>query len=210
MSKIFLTNNDKIYEGVVNLPLLDIKFLDIDIDLSDIDALVFTSKNSAKALELSNLIWKQIPAYCIAEPTSTYIKSLNANLVYTGTNGHGNEFAKQLISLLKDKKVLYLRAKEVVSDLESILESNGVLLSSLVVYETICSKLNNIEIEQDSTIIFTSPSSIKCFFKNFNWNDSFKAICIGKTTAKYMPKNINFQIPEKTSIEACINLAKLI
>jgi uroporphyrinogen-III synthase len=210
LSKIFLTNNDKVYEGVVNLPLLNIKFLDIDIDLSDIDALIFTSKNSAKALELSKLSWKQIPAYCISEPTAKYIKSLNSNLAYIGDDGHGNEFAKQLIPLLKGKKVLYIRAKEVVSDLEYILKSNNIDITSLIAYETICSKLNNIKIGNDSTIIFTSPSSIKCFLSNFTWNESFKAICIGKTTAKHMPKNINFQIPEKTSIEACINLAKLI
>lgn len=210
MSKIFLTNNDKIYEGVVNLPLLNIRFLDINIDLSNYDALIFTSKNSAKALELSSLNWKQIPSYCISEPTAKYLKSINSNIAYIGDDGHGNEFAKQLIPLLKGKKALYLRAKEVVSDLESILKTNNIDITSLVVYETTCSDLKSISIENDSTIIFTSPSSIKCFLNNFDWNDNFKAICIGKTTAKYMPKNINFQIPEKTSIEACINLAKLI
>ncbi|QOG11388.1 uroporphyrinogen-III synthase [Arcobacter sp. FWKO B] len=210
MSKIFLTNNDKIYEGVENLPLLDINFFDIGIDLSDADALVFTSKNSVKALEKSKINWKQIPSYCISEPTATYLKSLNANLAYTGTNGHGNEFAKQLIDLLKEKKVVYFRAKEVVSNLESILKTNNIDLTSIIAYETTCKKTNYIKIEKNSTIIFTSPSAINCFFENFNWDDSFKAICIGKTTASYLPKNINYKIPHKTSIEASINLAKLI
>ena len=62
--------------------------------------------------------------------------------------------------------------------------------------------------EDDSIIIFTSPSSVKCFFNKFSWNSSYKAIVIGKTTATYLPKEIkNYQISSSTSVKDCVTLA---
>ena len=54
-------------------------------------------------------------------------------------------------------------------------------------YNTKCKqKINKIP-EKNSIIIFSSPSTIKCFLNNFKWDSSYKAISIGKTTAKYFP-----------------------
>ncbi len=43
MNKIYLLNNLK-YEGVENLEVFKIEFIESDIDLSSYDALLFTSK----------------------------------------------------------------------------------------------------------------------------------------------------------------------
>ena len=69
-------------------------------------------------------------------------------------------------------------------------------------------KKSNILLEDNSIFIFTSPSSVECFFNQYSWNDSYKAIVIGKTTANYLPANINYKISSITSIEECIKLAK--
>ena len=83
------------------------------------------------------------------------------------------------------------------------------LIDELVSYETVCnSSLKSFELEEGSTIIFTSPSSVECFFKKFSWNSSFKAILIGKTTAQYLPKElVNYKISSNTNVKECIKLA---
>ena len=102
---------------------------------------------------------------------------------------------------------MYVKALKTVSNLPEILKENKVLLDELVAYETSCKKID-VELEKDSIFIFTSPSSVECFFKQYSWDDSYKAVVIGKTTAKYLPKNIKYEISSQTSVEECVNLAK--
>ncbi len=77
-------------------------------------------------LLLTNKIdWKNTPSILIAEATSNIAKSFGANIAFTGLSGHGNDFANELIPTLKDKKVLYIKAKT-VSNLPEILEEKMV------------------------------------------------------------------------------------
>lgn len=206
MSKIYLLSNIK-YEGVENIELFSINYLPKEINLDLYDALIFTSKNAIYSIDSFNKQWKNIPSYAIASKTADIIDNYGGNLEFTGTKSHGNEFAKELIPLLKDKKVLYLKASKTVSNLTEILKDNSINIKELTIYKTVCNKLNK-DLEKSSTIIFTAPSSVECFFKNFAWHESYKAIAIGKTTAKYFPKEINFQVSSQTSIQECIKLAQ--
>ena len=200
--------SDSHHEGVVNLPQIQINYIKHNIDFSLYEALIFTSKNGIKATDSFNQNWKKLPSYAIGEITAKTILTFGGHLVYTSTSAYGNNFAKELISLLKGKKVLFLRAKEVVSDLENILRKNGVFLDSKVVYETLCEDKKMIEFDADSVFVFTSPSTVKCFFKNYKWKDSFKAVCIGSVTAKALPLHVESYISEKQTIKASIDLAK--
>ena len=76
-------------------------------------------------------------------------------------------------------------------------------------WQTTCNDdLKIIDLEKNSTIIFTSPSSVECFFKKFSWHSSFKAIVIGKTTALYLPEYIkDYQISSTTDVKECVKLA---
>jgi uroporphyrinogen-III synthase len=206
MSKIYLLNNLK-YEGVENLEVFGIDYLESKIDLSKYDALIFTSKNAIYSLDSFNQTWKSIPAYAIAPKTANIINEYEGNLAFTGFSSHGNEFAKELILLLKNKKTLYVRALKTVSNIMDILKENSIDIDELITYKTSCKK-SEVVLEKDSVFIFSAPSSVECFFKNYTWDDSYKAIVIGKTTAKYLPSNIKYSISEKTSIDECIKLAK--
>jgi len=78
----------------------------------------------------------------------------------------------------------------------------------LIVYETVCTQFDtNIKLPKNATIIFSSPSTIKCFLKNIEWDESFKAISIGDTTAKFFPSHIIPTIADKTSLESCVQKA---
>uniref|UniRef100_UPI004048D339 uroporphyrinogen-III synthase n=1 Tax=Aliarcobacter sp. TaxID=2321116 RepID=UPI004048D339 len=206
MPKIYLLSNQK-YIDVENLEVFQIEYIKSEIDLSKYDALVFTSKNAVYSLDSFNKDWKKIPSFVIAPKTANVIEKLGGKVIFTGVTSHGNEFAEELINLLKNKKVLYIKAFKTVSNLVEILKSNDILLDELVAYKTSCKK-SNIKLENNSIFIFTSPSSVECFFKQYSWNESFKAIVIGKTTAEYLPKNVNYLISSETSIDECIKLAK--
>lgn len=206
MSKIYLLNDQK-YQDIENLDVFGIEYIPSNIDLSTYDALIFTSKNAIYSLDSFNQSWKNIPAYAIAPKTANIIEKLNGKLVFTGLTSHGDEFANELILKLKDKKVLYIKALKTVSSLVEILKTNQIEIDELVAYKTSCKK-SNIVLEDNSVFIFTSPSSVECFFKQYIWNNTYKAIVIGKTTANYLPADINYKISPLTSIEECIKLAK--
>lgn len=206
MSKIYLLSNQK-YEGVENLEVFKIEFISSVIDLKSYDALIITSKNAIYSINSFNQQWKSIPCFAIAKKTADVIKNEGGTIQYIGSSGHGNDFAKEILPFLKNKKVLYVRALKVVSNLVNNLKENNIEIDELITYKTVCTNNLNKEIEDNSIIIFTSPSSINCFFKKYNWNDSLKAIVIGKTTAKYLPSNIKYQISSQTSVEECIKLA---
>ena len=206
MAKIYLLSNQK-YENVVSLEVFQIKHIKSEINLSSYDALVFTSKNAVYSLNSYNKDWKKKPSYVIAPKTAEVIKELGGQIAFIGVTSHGNEFAQELIEVLQNKKVLYVKALKTVSNLVGILKDNKIQLDELISYETSCKK-SNIVLEDNSIFIFTSPSSVECFFKQYSWKDSYKAIVIGKTTAKYLPKNINYTMTSETSIDECVNLAK--
>lgn len=206
MKKIYLLNEQK-YEDVENLEVFQIEYIKSDVDLKKYDALVFTSKNGVKAINSFNQDWKNIPSYAIAQKTANTIMKLGGVVEFIGNSGHGNDFAYELKNVLKDKKVLYVKALKTISNLPNILKENGIFLDEIIAYKTSCKK-SNIILEENSIFIFTSPSSVECFFKQYSWKNSYKAIVIGKTTAEFLPSNINYEISSQTSVEECIKLAK--
>lgn len=206
MAKIYLLNNQK-YPNIENLEVFGIEHIVSDIDLSKYDSLVFTSKNAVYSLDSFNKNWKKIDSYAIAQKTANVIKELEGKVTFIGNSGHGNEFANELIKVLKNKKVLYVKALKTVSDLPNILRQNGIVLDELIAYKTSCKK-TCANLEKNSTFIFTSPSSVECFFKQYTWDNSYKAIVIGHTTARFLPKEIKYRVSSTTSVEECIKLAK--
>jgi len=209
MAKTYLLNNQK-FDGVINLEVFKIEYIPSNVDLKKYDALIITSKNAIYSLKSFNEDWVKIPCYAIAKKTADVISESGGLVEYTGSSGHGNDFANELKDRLKNKKTLYIRAKKVASNLVDILKESNIDIDELISYKTICNDRLKVDIEKDSTIIFTSPSCVNCFFKNYSWDKSFKAIVIGKTTSKYLPNYVNFKISPVTSVEECIKLSQMV
>lgn len=202
------TLGDKKVQNAKSLPVYKINYLESAIDFTQYDAIVFTSKNSVMAVDSFNKNWKNLPAYTIASETAKTVKRLGGKLKFVGITKHGNEFAHELLNELDGKKVLYLRGKKVVSSLIEIFEEAQIVCDNVIVYENVCSDdLKIKELPDNSYIIFSSPSTIDCFLKHFEWKQSYKAISIGHTTAKYFPEHINPIIAYTTSIDSCVNKA---
>jgi uroporphyrinogen-III synthase len=204
MKDIYILNDKKI-NGVNNLSVFNIKYIEQNIDFKKYDALIFTSKYALHSINSFTNIWKKIPSFVIAPQTAEVVTKLTGNLEFTGKTNNGNEFALELISLLQNKTVLYLRGSKIVSNLVTILNDNDIKCDELIAYKSVCKELSEeISLPKDSTIIFSSPSTIKCFLNNFSWKESYTAISIGKTTATYFPEYINPIISKTTSLEDCV------
>lgn len=199
-NKIYLFSATS-HVDAIHVNSLDFDFFQPDIDFSNYDYLVLTSKKAIDALQFykkENYI--DIPALCISRFTKEYYESFGGKVLEVG-GGIGSDLQKIIDTYPKEKKWLYLRAKEIAGE--------GFSVDEAVVYESRCSdEILNFRLQDDnSTLIFTSPSSVECFLKNNSFSSNHNIIVIGETTAKSLPTKINYNISDKTSIQSCIDIA---
>ena len=210
MRKIYLVSNTKTAdESVINLSVSKILFLKFDLNLDEFDLLVATSKNAFNALKFNEIsALENLPVFAIASGCAAAAKGLGFTQIYTGQNAHGDDFAREILPLLKGKKVLYLKGKDSASNFLEILQDGGVNIKVIIAYENV---LNPCEMElkppKNSILIFASPINVRNFLSNFGWDESYQTISIGKVTAK----ELKFTTPivsQNQDINACIALAK--
>ncbi len=208
MGMIYLFSNTP-KKGVKHVKILRVNFLRPNnfTSCEDFQALIFTSKNAVLALDGLDKSWKKLPSFCIGEATAKKVKELDGKVEFICTNSYGDEFAHQIKPLLNGKKILFPRAKEVVSNIKEILMPLQV--DEIIVYESICSECESIKQPPlKSTLIFTSPSSVKCFLKCFKLHTSYDIICIGEKTVSQIPQGFVYKIPQTQNIDECIKMAK--
>jgi uroporphyrinogen-III synthase len=197
---IYILSN-KTIKGAKTLNLLNIEFKKISINFDKYDAFIFTSRNGVESVK--NYIHSK-ECYAIGEATKEQILKYGGVVKLTSSKYYASNFAKELKELLKDKKSLYIRPKKVVSNLKESLSELDI--DEIITYETSCNK-TSYELDKNATIIFSSPSTIKCFFKNFKWQDSYKAVAIGDVTAKYIPNYIEYKVAKEPTLKSAIEKA---
>ncbi len=191
------------HPNAIHINSLDFNFFQPKIDFSKYDFLILTSKKAVDALALYDKDdYINIAALCISEFTKEYYESFGGKVMGVG-GGLGSDLLPIIKSYPKDKKWLYLRAKEIAGD--------GFGVDEVIVYESRCSsEILNFRLGNEKcTLIFTSPSSIRCFLKNNTITSNAEVIVIGKTTAKFLPKNIKYTMPSINSIKECIKLVNI-
>ncbi|WP_459819017.1 uroporphyrinogen-III synthase [Campylobacter concisus] len=209
MRKIYLISNTKTAdESVVNLSVSKIEFLKFELNLSYYDVLVATSKNAFNALKFNGISPMNLPVFAIANSCAAAAREFGFSEIYTGKNTHGDDFAREILPLLKGKNVLYLKGKDSASNFLEILQNGGVNIKAIIAYQNV---LNPCKMElkppKDSILIFASPLNVRNFLSNFGWNESYQAISIGKVTAKEL-KFTEPIVSQSQDINACIALAK--
>ena len=209
MRKIYLVSNTKTAdESVVNLSVSKIEFLKFELNLSYYDVLVATSKNAFNALKFNGISPMNLPVFAIANSCAAAAREFGFSEIYIGKNAHGDDFAREILPLLKGKKVLYLKGKDSASNFLEILQNGGVNIKAIIAYENV---LNPCKMElkppKNSILIFASPLNVKNFLNNFGWDESYQAISIGKVTAKEL-KFTEPIVSQSQDINACIALAK--
>jgi len=195
-------------EETVSLPMIQFTLIDKPIDFSSCDTLMFTSKQAVVSADKLDKSWKNYPSIAIGKATKRKIEELGGRVLYSPPKFYGEVLAKDIQKNFSTKKLLYLRPKVVSFNSKLYLSIAGIQLNEQIIYETSCLKYSKEDKpKENAIIIFTSPSTIKCFFENFSWNDSYIAILIGKATKEHLPKECSFEIADEPLIDSCIKKA---
>ncbi|MEA2048345.1 MAG: uroporphyrinogen-III synthase [Campylobacterota bacterium] len=196
-------------EGSIHLPMIHFTLLESSLDFSQCDTLMFTSKEAVKSAELLNSDWKNIPCLAIGSATAKEIESLGGKVLYQPKQFYGKTLSEDILRLFKEKHILYLRPQVVSFDAKTFLRKAGLRIEEKMIYKTSCMDYSDDDKPlQNAIIIFTSPSTIKCFFKNFQWDESYTAVVIGEATKEHLHKNITVEVAEKPLIDSCISKAR--
>lgn len=199
--------NDTEFEGVENLPLLKTEYLKPAIDFSRVNSLIITSKKALLALEAMGTPWRDKHLFTVGEATAEAVRTLGGRVHYSAA-GYGEELAKAIIRHYPMGRYLYARGKEVATDVGALLRRSNIRVEETVLYSTRCDETISAAIPANSIIIFTSPKTVRCFFKKWSWDPSWRAVAIGKTTKKAFPKTIDILLPEKPLLSEAVSLAR--
>jgi len=195
--------------GTIPLPMIDFAITAKTIDFSQSDTLLFTSKQAVVTADKIDPSWKNYPCIAIGAATKKQIEDLGGEVVYQPDSFYGEVLSRDIAQFFRDRKLLYLRPKEVSFDSKGFLEKEGIVLHEQIIYETSCVEYsNNSKPPKGAIIIFTSPSTIHCFLKNFKWDKSYKAVVIGRSTKVHLPQDAEYTVADEPLIAACIRKAK--
>ena len=195
-------------EGCIHLPMISFSLLDETLTFEGYELLMFTSKQAVISAAKLNPNWKKIPCLAIGSATAKQIEVLGGTVQYQPKSFYGETLSHDIVSKFKEKKILYLRPKEVSFDSKGFLEKEGIGLDEKIIYETNCIQYaKEDQPDKHAIIIFTSPSTIHCFLKNFEWDESYTAVVIGEATKKHLPVNAHYEVADIPRISSCIEKA---
>ncbi|MEA1917646.1 MAG: uroporphyrinogen-III synthase [Campylobacterota bacterium] len=195
------------HHEVFHIPIIKTYYINKEIDFTHYDALVITSKESIYSLESSNPDWVNLPILAISSATADEAKKYGAYILGTG-DGYGDSLTEKILKH-RVYRWLYVRPQVVASDFVKDVKDLGGKIEEKIIYETSCNKsLKSQNIPIDATLIFTSPSAVKCFLASYDFLQNQNIIVIGKTTAQALPHFAHYHISPKPTVEACIELAK--
>ncbi len=195
-------------DKTISLPMIRFETTATKIDFLDIDTLMFTSKQAVITANNIDKSWKNYSSIAIGGATKAKIEELGGEVIFYPKKFYGKELASNIKEFFSHRKILYLRPQKVSFDSRAFLEKDGINLKEQIIYKTLCKKyLSKDKPIKGSTIIFTSPSTINCFFKNFSWDSSYTAILIGEATKTHLPKYCKYKVADKPLIDSCIKKA---
>jgi len=198
-------------EGCLHLPMISFSIVAQTLTFEGYELLMFTSKQAVISAEKLNPTWKDNPCLAIGSATAKQIEALGGTVKYQPKSFYGETLSQDIVSKFKEKKILYLRPKEVSFDSKGFLEKEGICLDEKIIYETSCIQYTKEDKpEMNAIIIFTSPSTIQCFLKNFEWDESYVAVVIGEVTKKHLPSTARYEVADTPLIDSCIEKAKQI
>jgi len=179
------------------------------IDYGDSNTLIFTSKQAVLSAEAIDPAWKRLPAVAVGPATERQIRELGGEVLHRPSRFYGESLAEDLVKLFRERRLLYLRPREVSFDSRAFLEAAGIAVREQVIYETACREYDPRQAPPPgSVIVFTSPSTIRCFLRNFAWDPAYTAVVIGTATLEHLPSGCRVRIAREPSIPACLEAAR--
>ncbi|MGM0533147.1 MAG: uroporphyrinogen-III synthase [Campylobacterota bacterium] len=191
-------------ERVCHLPVIQTRYYSANVEPGGFDALVLTSKEAVNALVKSGVDLRGLSALCVSCKTAQKAKAAGMHILdFAG--GYGRQLGTLILRRYSHLRLFFPHGKTLAFDLPGMLHEAAVACTEAVVYETVCAPAQTVDFENNSVFIFTSPSTVRCFFQNYSWRPGFKAVAIGQTTLDALPKECEAFMAESTDISACID-----
>jgi uroporphyrinogen-III synthase len=169
---------------------------------------MFTSKQAVVTAEAIDPDWKRVPCVAIGPATRKQIEVLGGRVIFQPENFYGKQLAKDIANFFRDRHILYLRPEKISFESKEYLQKSAIVLQEQIIYKTSCVDYSSEkQPPESSVIIFTSPSTIHCFLKNFTWLKSYTAVVIGQSTKEHLPAESHYVVAEEPMIQACIKKA---
>ncbi len=156
-------------------------------ELPSCDWLFFYSKKGVRfflesLIDGKHDIPKHVKCAAMGNGTAKALKAYGIELDFVG-NGEPNQTAKDFLALVKNKTVVFARAKRSKQSIQLRIEQEGVRCLDLIVYD------NKIRDDFDfentfNILVFTSPLNVHAFFSKYKLKPNQQLIAIGDTTAK--------------------------
>ena len=207
-SKNIYLCSPKEFKGTISLPMIEFTRLKDSIDLNDVDTILFTSKQAIVYLDEISNDWQNKKILAVGSATAKMAKELGATDIYHPKEFYGEVLANDIVAKFRNSKIVYIRPKVVSFDSKAFLSNKGIYIKEEILYETTCKEHSGKVLEGGAVVIFTSPSTIECFFKSFSWDSSYRAVVIGKSTLKNLPQNVTAFVANEATISSCVSKAQ--
>ncbi|MDQ7047973.1 MAG: uroporphyrinogen-III synthase [Sulfurovum sp.] len=103
-------------EGCLHLPMIVFSIVKQNLTFEGYELLMFTSKQAVISAERLNPKWKDIPCLAIGSATAKQIETLGGTVAYQPKSFYGEALNQDIVTKFKEKKILYLRPKQVSFD----------------------------------------------------------------------------------------------
>ena len=196
--------------AVVHLPMITFVTTATSIEKSGISLLLFTSKEAVKrTVKIDKKLLTTTPAIAIGKKTAIQIEQAGGSVVAMPHKASAKEITKLIKRAFSNQTILYLRARSVATDIAAALLDEGITIKEQIIYETRYKRyLSHNKPPNGSILLFSSPSTIKAFMQNFEWEQSYKAVAIGETTYNALPRSAQRFIALAPTLQAMVKLAK--
>lgn len=202
-NKQIYTLSEKKVAGAISCPIIKTKYLSVNFN-DEISTTVFTSKNGVKGLYKIRPDFINYPSFVIGEETAKEIILLGGRVLFIATKSNGEEFAKEL-QKHNVSELIWARGMQIAYDLTKTANLN---IKEVVVYETICNDSISFSFDSNSAIVFSSPSTVKCFFSKDLWRNDLMAIAIGATTANALKEyGVDAFVSPQQTLKSAVELA---
>lgn len=206
MRPIYLAGKGNFNE-VISLNLITTHLFPATYDLSPFSAIIITSKTVVQWLSHYYDTLTSHKLFVLGKESAKALQKEGLTPFYIASESYAEQLACDIVTLFPHENFLYLSCTHPSFNIHSYLHNHHISCEHYIVYETQCQKSVHL-IENLAIIIFTSPSSVTCFEKNYGWDPSITAIAIGHKTASVIPSHISCHISSHQSIQACIELAQ--
>jgi uroporphyrinogen-III synthase len=173
-------------EGIMEIPVLKIEFLDISRIKKISDILVLTSKRGVISLRMSNISIKSERIYCIGKRTSEYLQKLYSLKCEIPEEQNSTGLADLIEK--RERKVMIVGSDHIPQTLLETLASRGVEVKRIVAYRIEEKEDADYgKLEKADKILVGSPGSFEILMKKAGGLIKGKKVyAIGKPTLKKM------------------------